>query len=73
MADLVHLTTVGSRGEADIICSMLRTTGIVCVDRDANLNPIGEGGLVRWREILVDERELDRARELLDSDPSPEA
>src|SRR2546429_8117122 len=31
----VHLTTVASQGEADVICALLRANGIVCGERAA--------------------------------------
>jgi hypothetical protein len=50
---------------------MLRSAGIRCGDRDADLNPVNTGGIVRWREILVSEDDLARARQLLDTPTSP--
>jgi hypothetical protein len=63
VADLVRLTVVGSRGEADIIRSLLHTAGIKCADRAAD--PVGSSEA--WREILVEESDLEDAREVLAS------
>jgi hypothetical protein len=68
----VHLTTVGSAGEADVICALLRSAGIECGDREATgvwIGLLAHGG---WREILVAEADLEAARELLES-ASPRA
>jgi type III secretory pathway lipoprotein EscJ len=56
----VPLTVVASQGEADVICSLLRSEGIQCSDRMTD--SIDSGG---WREILVPESDLAAARELL--------
>jgi hypothetical protein len=69
MADTMRLTIVGSQGEADIICSLLRLNGIGCGDRAANLSAERGGGFGGWREILVSEDDLDAARELLAAPP----
>ena len=67
MADLVHLTVVGSQGEADIICGLLRTEGIKCSERVTDMHAERGGGFGGWREILVEETTLTAARELLSS------
>ena len=61
----VHLTTVGTQAEADIICSLLRANGIRCDERAADAAIPGGGGFGGWREILVGADQLDVARELL--------
>jgi len=71
MADTVRLTIVGSQGEADIICSLLRASGIRCGDRAADVSVQGGGGFGGWREILVSEDDLEAARELLATAPPP--
>lgn len=63
----VQLTVVNSQPEADIICSLLRANDIKCGDRAADTASLGGLGFVGAREILVEEHELDRARELLAS------
>lgn len=57
----VHLTVVASQGEADVICSLLRSEGIKCAERMADSLETSGG----WREILVSESDLASARELL--------
>jgi hypothetical protein len=66
MGDLVvRLTVVGSQGEADVICSLLRAYGIGCGDRAADLSVERGGGFGGWREILVSQGDVEAARELL--------
>ena len=65
MADVVQLTLVGSQGEADVICSLLRAHGIQCADRAANLSAERGGGFGGWREILGSADDLGLARELV--------
>jgi hypothetical protein len=69
VTDVVRLTVVGSQGETDVICSLLRAHGIGCGDSAADVSSEGFGG---WREILVDENDLATARELLATDPPAE-
>ena len=57
----VSLTVVASQGEADVICSLLRSEGIKCAERMADSIESNAG----WREILVSESDLASARELL--------
>jgi hypothetical protein len=64
----VRLTVVGSQGEADIICSLLRVNGIECGERAADASFEG-GGFGGWREILVSKGQLEAARELLAAAP----
>jgi hypothetical protein len=65
VADVVQLTLVGSQGEADVICSLLRAHGIQCADRAANLSAERGGGFGGWREILVGGDDVGLARELM--------
>ena len=53
MADVVQVTIVGSQGEADVICSLLRAYEIRCADRAADVWAERGGGFGGWREILV--------------------
>jgi hypothetical protein len=64
VADAVRLTAVASQGEADVICSLLRASGIRCSERAASESgePAAVGG---WREILVASDDLDAAREVM--------
>ena len=59
------MTVVPDVGEAEILCRMLRAEQVRCTHRVTN--PAAERGLEfgGWREILVDEADLSRARELL--------
>ena len=61
------LTVVGSDGEAEIVCGMLRASGIDAHYRPTNTTaPLGAARMFGgWREVLVDEADLERARELL--------
>ena len=65
MAEVVALTVIASQGEADVICSVLRSAGIKCADRATNTFAERGGGFGGWREILVEENALTSARELL--------
>jgi hypothetical protein len=62
----VRLTVVATQGEADVICSLLRTEGIACADRASDaLGVEAGGGFGGWREVLVEEADLERARALI--------
>jgi len=62
----VRLTVVSTQGEADVICSLLRTEGIVCGARAADgLGAEPGGGFGGWREVLVEAADLERARALI--------
>jgi hypothetical protein len=61
----VHLTTVASQREADVICGMLRAEGIKCGAREATGAWTGSMASGLWYEILVSEGDLEVARELL--------
>ena len=63
----VRLMVVADSMEADVICGLLRTEGIVCDHRHTDMgagagDAIGTGGP---REILVRSEELARAQELI--------
>ena len=63
----VRLTVVGSQGEADVICSLLRAHGIECGERAVDsVDELG-GGWGGQREILVRQADLRFAHELLRS------
>lgn len=66
----VRLTVVPDEGEAEALCGLLRTEGIRCAHVITNV--AARGPLLRtfggWREVLVDEADLTRARELLTAD-----
>jgi hypothetical protein len=63
----VRVAVVPTLGEADVICALLETEGIQATHRDATG---GEASTVPtgWTEILVQEVDVTRARELIDSD-----
>ena len=65
MADLVRLTVVGSQGEADVICSFLRTNGIECGERAVDISAERGGGWGGWREVLVRDADLAIAHDLI--------
>lgn len=59
----VRLTVVGSQGEADVICSLLRAHGIECGERATDYS-----AEERWggqREVLVRQADLAVAKELI--------
>jgi len=70
---LVELTIVGSEMEADMLCGELRANGIECMYQATGLvaNQFGSAvasatfGAGVPTAVLVDERDLDRARALL--------
>ena len=70
MADLTRLTVVASQGEADVICSLLRSAEIRCTERATDISAERGGGFGGWREVLVEETDLPFARELLNSSQS---
>jgi hypothetical protein len=64
----VRLTVVDGM-EAEVICGLLRSAGIGCNHRQTDIGvgaweALGMGGP---REILVAERDIDEAREILDA------
>ena len=63
----MRLTVVPDEGEAELLCRLLRSEGVPCGYRDADFAPGSDGGYSfgGWREILVHEDDLARARELL--------
>jgi Putative prokaryotic signal transducing protein len=61
--------SVPSETEADIACALLRSVGIKCSYREAN---IAQQGFWGWREILVGEDDLAQARDLLAATTSTE-
>jgi hypothetical protein len=67
----VTLTVVGNEPEAEMLCGLLRANGIACMHRRTDLAAgmadasTSMGGP---REILVEEAQLEEARELLPDD-----
>jgi hypothetical protein len=67
---LVRLTVVHDEMEAEELCGLLRTNGIACSYRRTEVSAaIGTygGGFAGPTEILVDERDLNEAKNLLPS------
>jgi hypothetical protein len=67
MDDAVRVTTVPGEAEAEVLCGLLRSEGLECghrqtAEEDSPFEGIATDGI---REILVHERDLDRAREIL--------
>jgi hypothetical protein len=62
------LTVVPTSIEAEVICAKLRSNGIACdyrnIGLDSSLWPTVNGS----SEVLVSERDLERARQLLEPD-----
>jgi hypothetical protein len=63
----VRLTVVGSQGEADVICSLLRAHGIECRERATDYSAEQGGGWGGQREVLVARADLAAAQELLNT------
>lgn len=69
---VVTLTVVADEMEAEAVCGLLRTSGIKCAyrrgNRSAGAGTYGGGFAIAGpTEVLVDESDLDAARELLKS------
>jgi Putative prokaryotic signal transducing protein len=68
----VRLTVVPDEGAAEALCGLLRSEGIDCSYRETDVSVAGTFGGTTfggWREILVAEDDLERARELLPDQP----
>ncbi len=68
MGEAVRLTVVPDEGAAEALVGLLRSEGIDCFYRDTDVSAAGIFGgstFGGWREVLVAEDDLDRARELL--------
>jgi hypothetical protein len=69
----VTLTVVHDGLEAEELCGLLRTNGIDCMYRSSTMAQ-GFGlstGMVGPTEVLVEESDLERAREFLPDEPAP--
>jgi hypothetical protein len=60
----VRLTLVPTEGEAEVICGLLRASGIRCGHRAVERASQTFGGW--WHEVLVPKDQLAEARELLE-------
>jgi hypothetical protein len=63
----VVLTVVSGEPEAEVVCGLLRSAGIDCVYRDTEAidSPLEDFTAAGPREILVQESDLEAAKELL--------
>jgi homoserine kinase len=64
----VRLTVVSSDVEAEIVCGLLRTSGIECYHRKTDLGSGATGGMLSGfgpTEIVVASADLEQAREVL--------
>jgi hypothetical protein len=67
---IVTLTVVHDGMQAEELCGLLRANGIDCMQRSS---PMAQGlgvstGMVGPTEVLVEEGDLERARELLEAE-----
>jgi hypothetical protein len=65
--DAVVLTVVPSESEAEVVCGLLRSSGIECGHRDTQAidSPVEDFIAAGPQEILVHEPDLNAAKELL--------
>jgi hypothetical protein len=63
----VRLTIAAGEGEAEILCGLLRSEGIRCFHRPTDVSAEGFAAVSGWREILVNEQDLPRARQLVET------
>ena len=65
----VRLTVVGSDAEAEMLCGLLRSSGIECGHRPAEVSggPWEAFGTSGPREVVVAAGDVDEARRLLDA------
>jgi hypothetical protein len=63
----VVLTVVSGQPEADVVCGLLRSSGIECAYRDTQAidSPLEDFTAAGRQEILVHPSDLEAARELL--------
>jgi Putative prokaryotic signal transducing protein len=74
VSEPVRLTVVPNEGEAEIVCGLLRAEGIVCAHRYTNVSSGSADASTTfggWREVVVLEADLERARELIESQGDP--
>ena len=72
MGEAVRLTVVPDEGAAEALVGLLRSEGIECFYRDTDVSATGIFGgstFGGWREVLVAEDDLERARKLLPDQP----
>jgi Putative prokaryotic signal transducing protein len=66
--ELRVLTTAGNEFEADMVCGLLSEAGIRAMQQLSNTGVAGRVGGGGARDIYVEERDLERAREILDGE-----
>lgn len=61
------MTVVRNEVEAEVVCGLLRSNGIACMQRrsDISAGAWAGAGMAGPTEILVDEADLEAARKLL--------
>jgi hypothetical protein len=69
VAEIAVVKLVSGEAEAEMACALLRTAGIKCGYREPDLAADSFWG---WREVLVGEEDLERARDLLSATPLAE-
>jgi Putative prokaryotic signal transducing protein len=72
VGETVRLTVVPDEGAAEALCGLLRSEGIDCFYRETDVSAaatLGGTTFRGWREVLVAEDDLERARELLPDQP----
>jgi hypothetical protein len=68
LTDPVPLMTVHDEGEAEVVCGLLRGSGIECEWTVTSQGLAGVGGSGGAREIYVGRADLETAQELLGSE-----
>jgi hypothetical protein len=65
--DTVVVTVVSSESEADVVCGLLRSSGIECEHRDTDAidSPLEDFIAAGQQEILVHASDLEAAKELI--------
>jgi hypothetical protein len=71
VSDLVEMRVVGTEFEADVICGLLRESGIECEHRGTNLSAGAQDGFPGGgpRVVLVRSEDAERAQQVLEAQP----
>jgi hypothetical protein len=68
----VRLKIATDEAEAEVVCGLLRSEGIRCFHRPTDVTAhVALMGPVGWREILVNEEDLERAVEIIGATTTP--
>ena len=70
MEDLATVEVVRTEGEAELVCSLLKTAGIMCMHRPTNWAAgafDGMPGAGGPREVVVNAEDVAAAREVMDA------